>query len=242
MIVPYKYITLFLIILSLGFTSTTGFAYNKPSKRFAKEFQHLKEVATSDSDHLDTTLIDPLISYVASDAFRSSPAYHDVIKKAPSAYHGFTLKASMKELLKFCYNSKIPGTAVAPEHIRLTSWKNIPSKHGTNNAELWELIDTFKSPVIKKGILWVDFAPITLSYTTIIKSGTNIAITFNINVIATKCGCRDFTRAMFQIGEQRGDAVDLLQMRVDRRELVGIEHGFRLVCQRSWADLGLLVR
>ena len=124
----------------------------------SSDFDHLLEVTTNPDKPFDTSKIETLIKSVESEDFLKSPEFTGGLKDIPSAYYGFNVNSSLKRLLKFCYNTKIPGSAVLPGYVRLAKWKN-NTESCDNTIELWEQLDIFKSPVIKKGSLYMQNTP-----------------------------------------------------------------------------------
>jgi len=145
-----------LIIISLCPLSLTASECTKIN--LSSEFNHLLKITTCRNESFNIEKTASLIKAVSSDELKKTLQLSDGLKGLPSSYYAFNISSSLKRLLKYSYNTQIPGCAVQPEYIRLTEWKNA-SPTGNNTAEFWEQLDLFKQPVIKKGTLYMQNTP-----------------------------------------------------------------------------------
>ncbi len=147
-------VTLILCSLILLSTATAKNSF----VNLSADFTHLLDITTKDNISLDIEKIETLIKSAGCDSFLNSPEFSSDLKDLPSASYGFTVNSSLKRLLKFCYNTKIPGSAVLPGYVRLSKWQN-NSKNACKSDELWRHVDNLTAPVIKKGMLYMQNTP-----------------------------------------------------------------------------------
>lgn len=147
--------TLFLAVI-FCLTVHTSFAESEPS--FSEGLEHLLQVTTDKSKVFDSNRIKKLLEYILSDSYSKSPDYSGGIKNTSSAYYGYSIHTTMKEILQICYNPKIPACAILPESIRLSKWYS--NNYGSNNLpELWSSLKNLKDNIIVKGTLYLQNTP-----------------------------------------------------------------------------------
>lgn len=141
------------LFLSVIFILTLPTA--EASESFSSGFNHLLEITTDKTKSFDVTKIETIIEYVDSDAYRTTPDYSGGIQDSQSAYYGYSLNCSMKQILRICYNPKIPACAILPENIRLSTWEE------EEPSELWKELNAMTENIIIKGSSYMQNTPDT---------------------------------------------------------------------------------
>ena len=79
-------------------------------------------------------------------------------KGAPSAYHDFFLRKSIRDILQIAYHPEIPAVFTSPSSVRLTRWKEIEGKPQPF-PRLWEKLPDIESPVMLTGVEYIVNTP-----------------------------------------------------------------------------------
>jgi hypothetical protein len=106
----------------------------------------------------DLAKIKNLLDYVEKP--KDTDAHHFVAPQpgSSSGYYEFDLKHDLAHILKYAFNSKIPGYLTTPSSIRLSHWKQVQGS-GNQLPVLWNIIDTLDEPITIKGLEFVENTP-----------------------------------------------------------------------------------
>ncbi|MBW2181056.1 MAG: hypothetical protein JRG81_11920, partial [Deltaproteobacteria bacterium] len=146
----------FLAILILS-VSNFAIADAQPKKTdnsdpISEGLSHLLDVVELEvQTKFNPGLVEPVLDFVVSEKKPSVRLDVNADNKATGAYGEFTVRKSLKQMLKLVYHPRIPSFLFSPTSTRMAYWKEVKGKKRLLPA-IWKLMPTSKKPVIIYGI------------------------------------------------------------------------------------------
>ncbi len=120
-----KFYFVLTLILILAMIVISDISIAEANTSFSTGFCHLLEITIDKTKKFDSDKIEKIIAFVNSKDFQTTPEFSGGLKNAASAYYGYNINCTMKQMLRICQNPKIPAYAVLPEAIRLAEWNKV---------------------------------------------------------------------------------------------------------------------
>lgn len=119
---------------------------------------HLIAQAGPGAPPFDPARVEKLIDFVLG--AKEGPLYYESRErdKKTSASHAFTLRADLGRLLRYGYNSAIPGHLLNPSSVRRVRWTEVDGRR-QGLPRLWERLPRLDRPVIVRGTEREEIAP-----------------------------------------------------------------------------------
>jgi len=96
-------------------------------------------------------LVEPVLDFVALEKKPSVRLDVNTVNKATGAYGEFTVRKSLKQILKLVYHPRIPSFLFSPTSTRMAYWKKVKGKKRLL-PPIWKMMSASKKPVIISGV------------------------------------------------------------------------------------------
>jgi len=127
---------------------------NTVSEDVRAELQYLLSfVGPQDSPHsrFDPEQFRQVLDFVATPKNEKTLYDAGQLNGSPSAYHDFSIRKRLRDILYIAYDPDIPSVISSPSSLRLTRWKEIEGK-SQPVPRFWEKMSDFDSPLIVTGV------------------------------------------------------------------------------------------
>lgn len=137
---------------------TTAFSETTGKDNFESGFSHLTDIVTGKTATFDIRKVEPILTHILSENYLKKPDYSGGPEDTDSAYHGFTINASLDKLLRYCYNPDIPAFVSDPEAVRLSRWKSLDDPKASADP-FWQSLPAPEPYRIQRGLLYLQNTP-----------------------------------------------------------------------------------
>ncbi len=116
--------------------------------------QYLLSFVGSQEDsrrRFDPEKIAPVLEFITAPKSDTVRYHAGELNGAPSAYHDFSIRKNLRDILRISYDPDIPSVITSPSSLRLTRWKQVEGKPQPL-PRFWEQISDFTSPIVVTGV------------------------------------------------------------------------------------------
>ena len=155
-------ITLWLLLVLPGLPSTACSQTVKAvSAEIRAELQYmLSFVGEQESTHsrFDPVRIGHVLDFVATPKNDNELYHAGELNDSASAYHDFSIRKNLREILYIGYDPDIPAVVTSPSSVRLALWKEVEGKPQPL-PRFWKRIEDLQSPLLVTGVEYVHNTP-----------------------------------------------------------------------------------
>ena len=120
---------------------------------------HLLDLGDPEGQHaFQPDKIVKLLEFVKAPKDPDAMYFADPKLGSPSAYFDFDIRQHFDHILKYTFNPNVPNYLTSPSSTRLSRWKQVQGS-GKDLPVLWNFLDGLDTPVIVRGIEFVENTP-----------------------------------------------------------------------------------
>ena len=131
------------------------------SAQIRTELQYLLSFVGLQEDadrQFDPEQIRHVLDFVAAPKNDNRLYHAGELNGAPSAYHDFSIRKTLRDILQIAYHPNIPAVITSPSSVRMTHWKEIGGMPQPL-PRFWEKGSDFVSPTIVTGVEYIVNTP-----------------------------------------------------------------------------------